>query len=144
MKKLNILSIPENPRWRTSIRCFPVATLLLGGAMYGCPHCGNLNFPMQIQNRNTAFIVVSINGELQFLLLLVMTLWNVLHAGIKWSYLNSITTTNAYPSKNSMREPCPNLPESIPLHDFLWYNLPIERKDRIEHQYRGITQKISG
>ena len=115
-----------------------------GGAMYGCPHCGNLNFPMQFQNRNTAFIVVSINGELQFLLLLVMTLWNVLHAGIKWSYLNSITTTNAYPSKNSMREPCPKLPESIPLHDFLWYNLPIERKDRIEHQYRGITQKISG
>ena len=101
-------------------------------------------FPMQFQNRNTAFIVVSTNGELQFLLLLVMTLWNVLHAGIKWSYLNSITTTNAYPSKNSMREPCPNLPESIPLHDFLWYNLPIERKDRIEHQYRGITQKISG
>ncbi len=51
-------------------------------------------------------------------------LWNVLHVGIKWSYLNSITTTNAYLSKNSMREPCPNLPESIPLHDFLWYNLP--------------------
>ena len=75
-------------------------------------------FPMQFQNRNTAFIVVSTNGELQFLLLLVMTLWNVLHAGIKWSYLNSITTTDAYPSKNSMREPCPNLLERIPLHDF--------------------------
>ena len=30
MKKLNTLSIPENPRWRTSIKCFPVATLLLG------------------------------------------------------------------------------------------------------------------
>lgn len=100
-------------------------------------------FPMQFQNRNTAFIVVSTNGEPQFLFLSVMTLWNVLHAGIKWSYLNSITTTNAYPSKDSM-EPCPNLPESIPLHDFLWYNLPIERKERIEHQYRGITQKISG
>lgn len=46
MKKLNTLSIPENPRWKTSIKCFPVATLLFfwGGAMYGCPHCVNLKF----------------------------------------------------------------------------------------------------
>ena len=35
-------------------------------------------------------------------------------------------------------------PGRIPLLDFLWYNLPMERKDRIEQQYRGITQKISG
>ncbi len=101
-------------------------------------------FPMQFQNRNTSFIVVSTNGGPLFLFLSVMTLWNVLHVGIKWSYLNSITTTDAYPLKNSMREPCPNLPERIPLLDFLWYNLPMERKDRIEQQYRGITQKISG
>lgn len=98
-------------------------------------------FPMQFQNRNTSFIVVSTNGGPLFLFLSVMTLWNVLHVGIKWSYLNSITTTDAYPLKNSMREPCPNLPERIPLLDFLWYNLPMERKDRIEQQYRGITQK---
>ena len=70
-------------------------------------------FPMQFQNRNTSFIVVSTNGGPLFLFLSVMTLWNVLHVGIKWSYLNSITTTDAYPLKNSMREPCPNLPEGF-------------------------------
>ena len=41
----------------------------------------------------------------------------------KWSFWNSIIIISAYPSKNSMREQCPNLSESVLLHDFFFHVL---------------------
>ena len=57
--------------------------------------------------------------ELLFFLLSVMTLWNVRTVNTRWYFLNFITITNAYPSKNFTRKQCPNPVESVLLHKFL-------------------------
>ena len=47
----------------------------------------------------------------------------VLNAAIRWSFWNSITIINAYPLKNFTRKPCPNLVESVLLHNSFFYYL---------------------
>ena len=73
-----------------------------------------------LRNFNT-FFVVSISGVLLFFLLLVMIPWNVPSAGIKWSFWNFILTISVFPSKNYMRDLCPDLAESVLLHNFLCF-----------------------
>ena len=47
--------------------------------------------------------------------------WNVPSAGIKWSFWNFILTISVFPSKNYMRDLCPDLAESVLLHNFLCF-----------------------
>ena len=107
-----------------------------GGAMYGCSHCGKLKFvPFRCHSRfwpNIVFIAASINGELLFFLLSVMTLWNVRTVNTRWCFLNFITITSAYPSKNFTRKQCPNLVESVLLHKFLrFYDIILWKEDEL-------------
>lgn len=74
------------------------------------------NFTVSSQEKNTEYTAALHNGEPLFFALLVMTLCVVLNVITKWSSWNSITTTNAYPSKKCTRKQCPNLVESVPLH----------------------------
>ena len=76
-------------------------------------------FFLPFQKKSTAFTAVSINGGLLSCCLLVMILWNVLTVNTKWFFLNFITITNAYLSRNFTRKQCPNLVESVLLHKFL-------------------------
>ena len=68
------------------------------------------------QKKNIKYTAALPDGEPLFFSLLVMTLYIVLNVITKWSFWNSITTTNAYPSKKCTRKSCPNLVESVPPH----------------------------
>lgn len=74
------------------------------------------NFTGSSQKKNTGYTAASTDGDPLSSSLSVMTLYIVLNVIIKWSSWNSITTTNAYPSKKCTRKQCPNLVESVPLH----------------------------
>ena len=56
-----------------------------------------------IAKKSIIFFVVSISGVLLFFLPLGMTLYSVLIAGTKWSFLNSTTIISAFLSKNFTR-----------------------------------------
>ena len=79
------------------------------------------NFIVRSRKANIVFTGVSTNGALPFFLLLVMIPWNVPSAGIKWSFWNFILTISVFPSKNYMRDLCPDLAESVLLHNFLCF-----------------------
>ena len=72
-------------------------------------------------NRNVPFYATLTIGGMLFFLLLVMIRWNVPSAGIKWSFWNFILTISVFPSKNYMRDLCPDLAESVLLHNFLCF-----------------------
>ena len=72
-------------------------------------------------NRNVPFYATLTIVGMLFFLLLVMIPWNVPSAGIKWSFWNFILTISVFPSKNYMRDLCPDLAESVLLHNFLCF-----------------------
>ena len=68
-----------------------------------------LNFKPKNRNRP--------NGVYPFFLLLDMILLSVLIANTKWKSLNFTMTTSVSPSKKCTRKQCPNLVESVLLHE---------------------------
>ena len=81
------------------------------------------NFTEQYINQSITSIEALTNGEQLSFLPLVTILFCVLNAAIRWSFWNSITIINAYPLKNFTRKPCPNLVESVLLHNSFFYYL---------------------
>ena len=79
------------------------------------------SFIKSFPNRNVPFYATLTIGGMLFFLLLVMIRWNVPSAGIKWSFWNFILTISVFPSKNYMRDLCPDLAESVLLHNFLCF-----------------------
>ena len=101
-----------------------------GGAMYHCPHCGNFKYvPFHCHsrfcpscgNKYSMERTTSMTFKLINVKHLVMIPWNVPSAGIKWSFWNFILTISVFPSKNYMRDLCPDLAESVLLHNFLCF-----------------------
>ena len=89
---------------------------------YGGLYARHLKTDQQsFPNRNVPFYATLTIGGMLFFLLLVMIRWNVPSAGIKWSFWNFILTISVFPSKNYMRDLCPDLAESVLLHNFLCF-----------------------